>query len=424
MNRSPFLALGAVAALLPFFACAESELAASAEDDAGPETSTTDVTPSDDGATDGGPDAPETCSAGGFCHVPLPVKKPLLAISAVGMDDAWAIGKDFVVHWDGVSWKLVYQYSEYSNDDPQATFQGIWVAGHDDVWVLGSTTILRYSAIDATSAPSFRVTPSNGVGGGAGGSLFPAKDGLWRLGGSGVETYRDEPDGGVVAGDSTTPPPPVEGFSIWGFGPDDIYVGGQVCPPDEECPYHLPELPYGAIAHYDGSDWSVELLDRGQRVSAITGITKPDQTRQLWIWTGLSRDDSGQTKSALRLHSAQADGGIGAPLFTQPLITDGTGVSSDGMTASMWCSRVVASVVSPSTGWFTNGCLVYRWNGTALEVVRTAIGGMPPGKVNGIWAGSADEAWIVGESIPKGAGAPRAGFALRRTRATGDGGRE
>ncbi|MDF2697831.1 MAG: hypothetical protein K0S65_6214 [Labilithrix sp.] len=420
MNRSPLLALGAAAALLPFFACAESELVANAEEDAGSEASTLDVSSTDDGATpDGGPDAPETetCSAGGFCQVPLPVKKPLLAVSAASFDDAWAIGKDFVIHWDGVSWKLVYQYSEYDNEDPQATFQGIWVAGHEDVWILGSTTLLRYSAIAGASAPTFRLAPSMGWGGGAGVGLFPTKDGFWRLGGSGVETYREEPDGGVVVVDGPTPP--IEGFSIWGFGPDDIWVGGQVCPPGEDCPSHLPELPYGAMAHYDGSDWSVELLERGQRISAITGITAPDQTRQLWIWTGLSREDPLPTKSALRLHSAQADGGIGTPLFTQPLITDGTGVSPEGTSAPMWCSRVVASVVSPSTGWFTNGCLVYRWNGTALEHVRTAIGGLPPGKVNGIWAASADDVWIVGESIPKGTGAPPTGFALRRTRADG-----
>ncbi len=419
--RAGWLALTAASAVVVFAACAESDLAASPETDAGTDAPPLDSSTQDSGAVpDDAPNAPETCSEGGFCPVPLPVKTPLLGISAASSDDAWAIGKDVVLHWDGDSWVQVYHHSEYTNDDPGATFQGVWVAGHDDVWIVGTTAVLRYSAIDATSPPTFRLTPSAGFGGAAGVSLFPTKDGLWRLGMSGIESYSDDGAGGLTM--TELPLPPLEPFSIWGFAPDDIWVGGQVCPDGEECFPWMPETYRGAIAHYDGADWSVEVLDYGRRVSAITGFTATSSAHQLWVWTGFSREDALPTKSALALHAPQVDGSIGTPLFSQSLITDGTGVSDDGMSAPMWCSRIIGSIVSPNTSWFTNGCLVYRWNGTGLELVRSAIGGLPPGKVNGIWAASADDVWLVGESLPKGAKTPPSGFALRRTRA--DGGRQ
>ena len=419
-HRAGWLPLAATAAVVAFAACAESDPAASPETDAG-----TDASPLDGGSPDSGAvpddasDAPETCSEGGFCRVPLPVNTPLLGISAATFDDAWAIGKDVVLHWDGDAWKELYRYSEYANDDPGATFQGLWVAGHDDVWIVGTSVVLRYSKIDATSPPTFRFTHSAGIGGAAGANLFPTKDGLWRLGPSAIESYRDDGAGGLTT--TELPLPPLEPFSIWGFGPDDIWVGGQVCPDGEECFHWMPETYRGAIAHYDGTDWSVEVLDYGQRVSAITGFAATSSAHRLWVWTGFSREDALPTKSALALHAPQVDGGIGVPLFSQSLLTDGTGVSHDGMSAPMWCSRIVGSILSPNAAWFTNGCIVYRLNGTGLELVRSAIGGLPPGKVNGIWAASADDVWLVGESLPKGAKTPASGLAMQRTAV--DGGR-
>ncbi|AKU98754.1 hypothetical protein AKJ09_05418 [Labilithrix luteola] len=65
---------------------------------------------------------------------------------------------------------------------------------------------------------------------------------------------------------------------------------------------------------------------------------------------------------------------------------------------------------SANEGWLSNGCLLYRWDGTSLAMTPTAINGAPVGRVNGLWGNAAGRAWIAGEGLESGVG-----FAARRT---------
>ncbi|MDF2694381.1 MAG: hypothetical protein K0S65_2764, partial [Labilithrix sp.] len=110
----------------------------------------------------------------------------------------------------------------------------------------------------------------------------------------------------------------------------------------------------------------------------------------------------------VRLVPIHDDGTIGAPLFSR----------EHRPWLSSTCSFFLGSVISPTAAWLSDGCLVYRWNGTTLESTPTAIAGEPPGRIDGIWAANADDAWIVGRSS-QNAGLPRerwSGFAARRTK--------
>ena len=174
--------------------------------------------------------------------------------------------------------------------------------------------------------------------------------------------------------------------SLGGFASNDVWVGGRQC-------LNFCGDQRGALAHYDGATWSITILDTSESVSTIVGTTDPDQPRRLWL--GLGHE--------VALVPVEADGGVGAPLHTQTVMTD-----------TYDCSHLVGAAISPALAWLSNGCLVYRWNGTALDVMPVSPNGIPSAYVKGIWAGKSGEAWIVGESLTRGPNAPKTGFTARR----------
>jgi hypothetical protein len=174
---------------------------------------------------------------------------------------------------------------------------------------------------------------------------------------------------------------------------------------------------HGAIAHYDGTVWSTTLLDTPEFVRGMFGTAAPDQARQLWLWRSdhiASTIDYHLLKPALELVPVLDDGHVGAPIFTRSV----NGLPAKG-TAAPQCERISGSAVSPSAAWFSDGCFVYRWNGTELARMPTAVEGIPPGDTNGVWAESAENAWVVGTSVPyQGPDLPDTGFAAYRRRAS------
>jgi len=307
-----------------------------------------------------------------------------------------------ILHWDGTSLTQVY---EYAGATPQkVSFGAIWAEKKDDVWAVGTDSnfrffIVRYFAIDG-GAPAFRELPTeefatsylpgarvNSVWGTATGET------LWVAAGQSVLRFHD--DGHAALGvDRFTPTGgPGDAFqyqwySIRGFADDDIYVGGQGSSPRFGT--------RGALAHYDGTSWSITTYDGNEAVLSLRG-TPAGQPRQLWYsrWR-----NPGQVTT--RLAAIGDDGGLGEDLFTA---------------VAPACNGSVGDAVSPTAGWFSNGLVVCRWTGTKLEDTATALERRPiVQKVNAIWAGSADDAWIVGESTAFGA------FAARRSLATVDGG--
>jgi hypothetical protein len=418
--------VGLAFSLAPFFACAESAEGLN-PDDAGrlPDSSVLPESAlSEDGPMpeDASVDAlvPSPCSAGGFCFVPVPVQKPLWAVSGSSVEDVWAIssqgsaltnGHDSLLRWDGATWKVVYQTSF----QPTKTkgLYGIWTPKQGDVWAVGEE-ILRYSERDG-----IRQLPiPSPLGAGfrfSAGWVTPASDALWGVAGQQeVFRFREEPEGSLVV-DRWTPQIGAEDASaymgyrwsgIWGFGPNDIYVAGRACQSMSCNPSR------SAIAHYDGTDWSVTVLDSGRDISSIFG-TPPAEPRHLWLtlvslpgvlpWTNT------------QLVPVMNDGSVGAPLVTQSL------------TANTGTGEVRGSAVSPNAAWISNGLFVWRWTGTELELTPTSVNGSSMGKVLGVWTGS-DDAWLVGESAypqtPSATqfGMPTALAALRRGERSTDGG--
>lgn len=86
------------------------------------------------------------------------------------------------------------------------------------------------------------------------------------------------------------------------------------------------------------------------------------------------------------------------------------------------CSTRVSHAVAPTSAWLSGGLLLCRWTGTKLEPVQTSPGALPVVEtLNGIWAGGAEDVWIVGAAVTRD-GLPPRGFAARRTAATATGG--
>jgi hypothetical protein len=147
--------------------------------------------------------------------------------------------------------------------------------------------------------------------------------------------------------------------------------------------------------------------DQGAIYGSVTSIfgTPPGEPRHLWL-TVLNLicafcASLTATPTTTRLVPVMDDGSIGAPLFSQ-LLTK----STDTGTVRGWA-------VSRNAAWISDGDLVWRWTGTELDVTPISIGGLPTGTVRGVWAASADDAWILGETLypkdglPLQTGAPR-----------------
>jgi len=437
--------VGALLAHAALFSCASSD------EDVRPAPATPDgstVPAAEAGVEDastpegdiGDADARGRCSDGGFCYASLPLNvRNLVHVSASSMDDVWALSPDAVLRWDGASWSTAYGAN---NQGTAARFSGLWVSKKDDVWVLATdldepdspVRIVRYSALDG-QPPAFRersiasvpspygepdVHPVFGV--------TPASDALWLLDHrfpnppDGVIRFREESDGSVVSDRVSIPVEEGDGStyrwsSLWTFSATDVYVGGSLClaghdPWSGRCAtdFFGPAEDIGVIAHYDGTSWSITSLGAGA-VLAMYGTKAAGQGRQLWLGVGAAPATPDRPffgAESVRLVPIGDDGTIGAPLFSQ----------RHRPSTSSTCSFLFGSVISPSAAWLSDGCLVYRWNGTALEPTPTAIDGQPPGRIDGLWAASADDAWIVGRSS-QSAGLPRErwrGFAARRTK--------
>ncbi|OJY22517.1 MAG: hypothetical protein BGO98_19720 [Myxococcales bacterium 68-20] len=424
-----------VLASVPFIACAASEVRLGSEDAVAPPPGSqvpSVPTPPDAGTPDAdAAPAPERsrCSEGGFCLEPLPLQRPLLAVSAASMNDAWAVARDAILRWDGTSWKDVYHYVGIGSAAPELF--GIWATKHDDVWALATGALVRYSARDG-GAPAFREYRTSFRASAADTATYwvnPASDELWVVNGyrtaPTVYRYRETPEGAL---EETRITDPAIGFpwvqsngtflvrSIFGFASDDIYVGGAWC--TRSCNSSFPEFGSfdGALAHYDGTSWSiVTRLKRGETVSGIYGTKAVGGAQRLWLWVGL--DAFSSIGNELRLLSLPAEDGGAATVVAQERVRLGFAVGHplfDSWNAG--CHHIIGSPAPSGGAWMSDVCSVYRWNGTSLETKSTVVNGVPLGTINGIWAGDDEEAWIVGEAPRQFQSEIPAGFAARRVR--------
>lgn len=400
------LAFGLPFAVAAPLSCAASGVEGEPEEGPVPDAGVLpDAAPPDDGAV--GLDAPSDvaagarCSSGGFCYEALPVPVPLVAVSATSMDQAWAVGGDAIVRWDGTSWKSVYRHDGLTSGTT-VSLRAVFAAT-DDVWAVGSTPfpdrrihLVRYARGDG-GAPVFREvsTEEPSVGDFWSGWLTQSADALWFLeAGSGhVLRFRDAVDGGMTIdrwlpqGESEDDDAYYAWYGLWGFAGDDVFLSGMTCS-FGSCT--------GLLAHYDGASWSLTVLEDPMIVTGMFGTRAPGQPKHLWLEVA----DASTGARSIRLVPVSSDGGLGVPVLER---------------AVSGCGAFMGSAAAPGAAWLSDGCLVHRWNGSTLEVTPIAVGGEPPGRVNALWAGGADEAWVVGSSLPyKGPKFLELGFAARR----------
>ncbi len=427
-----------VLASVPFVACAASEARLDPEDTVPPPTGQVPSAPTSpdagasdaDAAADAAPAADASrCSEGGFCLEPLPIQRPLLAVSAASMNDAWAVARDAILRWDGTSWKAVYHHVGIGGAEPELF--GVWATKHDAVWALAKGALIHYSARDG-AAPDFRehrgVFRGNSVET-VSSWADPASGELWIVNAYGsapmAYRYRETPEGALEEKRVTDPAiglPWVQRDgtflprSIFGFAADDIYVGGAWC--TRSCTSGFPDWSGfdGAIAHYDGTSWSiVTRLGKGETVSAMYGTKASVGAQRLWVWIG--RDAYSSPGNELRLLSLpEEDGGAPTVVAQRSIRLDPMSFHPLFDSFNAGCNYIVGSAAPPGGAWMSDLCFVYRWNGTSLETTSTLLNGVPLGTINGIWAGDDEEAWIVGEAPRQSQSEIPAGFAARRMR--------
>ena len=361
-----------------------------------------------DAADDAPIAAVEGCSDDGFCYEPVPRSAPLIAVSASGIDDAWMLPdrSGALYRWDGTSIRQVYEYEGAT--PPSITFTDLWAQTANNVWAAARGSddrlvLVRYASPPGGGAPVFRELPTDVAWSGSRPVWgTPAGDVLWVAHGDEVLRIHEDASGAVVERVvMTNAEEDPRGFAwngIWGFGPDDVYVAGKVCA-SAPCL----SASEGVLAHYDGTAWSIITVDGTVEVASLRG-TPPGATRQLWY---MARPATPTWNTHL---VPVAAGGV-----------PGVAIYSHGADDKPKCSSAIGQATSPTTGWFSDGVLLCRWNGTALEAARTAVADrVIVSNLRGIWAGGADDAWIVGAAITR-PGLPTAGFAARRTATTARG---
>ncbi len=358
--------------------------------DSGGRDATTDFDPDDDPDDDAGP-MTKTCSDDGFCYAKVPVKRPLVAVSASSVDDAWMLPQESnkLLHWDGTAMTVAY------TQPTPFLFQGIWAQNKDNLWALGGGAsghvhVVRYSSVGG-APPAFRELETNVRSAEVKMVLWgtPAGDALWMLTDFGLYRVHEESSAAVVEDDVGPVPDPKDRFnlyvwnSVWGFAADDVYLAGKLCHDEFGWGFCATGSARGGLAHWDGTSWTISELSDSIEVFTIHG-TSPDATeQQLWL-TSLNEVDLLRTVRTDLVPVTAT--GLGKPTF------------SHALGAAPECSGRIGQAVSATTAWMADSVLVCRWNGTELVPMRTTVGGSRIiDTVSSIWA-KGDETWVVGTS--------------------------
>jgi hypothetical protein len=165
---------------------------------------------------------------GSWTQMTSPTTANLRSIWGTGDRDVYAAGEDTVVHYDGTWSELTLPGG--------GNFTGVWGSGKDDVYVLGTVATYHWDGI-AMMWSSVPVVGTAIWGSGPKDIFVISGSTVWHYdGGSWTPTNLGAV--GVL-------------FSIWGSGPTDVYAVATTGAPGAG----------GYLAHYDGSQWTVEPID-------------------------------------------------------------------------------------------------------------------------------------------------------------------
>lgn len=181
---------------------------------------------------DGGPEAPVIFHWDGtrVRLMPLPRTTPataeLRAVAAPADDDAWAVGLDLVLHWNGRSWRRSYF--------PGGSWWGISADAPDDVWLVGLTDDLS-EAVYRWNGTRWRRMP-----------FLPFVSTSKSRQGNRVTILNGQLD------------------AVLALAPDDVWVAGAGADQQE------------FVAHWDGTRWTVTPADPNATFTSFAALSSGD----------------------------------------------------------------------------------------------------------------------------------------------------
>lgn len=355
MHNRPVTPRAAVLAVLALGACGG---ATTAGRDASPDTLVSDSdagTPTPlDGRAASAPDGSITsgaltsgiCSASGWCWCDTTLQSNALAgVWGAGANDVWAVGEaGTILHWDGASWSP-------SASGTTVALRDVWGSGSDDVWAVGAGVLLHWDGkawvtVVAELAPAF-TSASLDVQRVWGTS---ATD-VWAVCGATYPPVPDVPNGAILHWDgkawALVPSPNTNAFgAIWGSGPNDVWAFAA----------------QSSVVHWDGVDWTAVDITPADiyQASDAWGSGAGDVWLATWGSDGL-----------------RFDGKTWRPLCD---------TASCPAAAAFWGT-------SASDVWAVGGGgAVAHWNGTAWTKLQTPT----PQDLWAAWGSSASDVWAVG----------------------------
>jgi hypothetical protein len=345
----------------------------------------------------GGPDSnasvptTESCEAGAFCAVALPLSPVSLnGIWGSGPDDVWIVGSpSMTIHWDGA------QFSRAAINKREALL-GVWGSGRGDVWAFGTTQTLWHS------------------------QGFEAETGGWS---------KSSGTTGIYDGAFATPI-----LAMWGSGANDVWAVGASA-------VRGINSAYPSVAHCDGwrngePDWQVsptgktdhpiELEDGGTlevgspvvenvNFSAICG----NESTGIWIvghggktrYTNGWKDNAAEWTS-INSHSARElyavwcspDGDVWATgeAATMRRFTRGDGGGYVGVTVETPVSTSLRAFwgSAPDDLWAVgDGGAVIHWDGKAWSLASAPGLEQMNEDLFAVWGSSKDDVWFAGRNV-------------------------
>ncbi|AKV01074.1 Type IV fimbrial biogenesis protein PilY1 [Labilithrix luteola] len=313
-----------------------------------------------------------TCEEADFCTVPTSVdpRYALFGVSGSSERDVWAVGSaGTVAHWDGIAWSNVPL-------DRKDSLLGVWAGSANDVWIVSSLNVVLHS-----------------TGFGSGPAAFTEKPPI------------DPDDPTNYSGKILR--------SVWGSGPNDVFVGGAATNlwPRNSMWRYVPEAD-GIPDTWEGASTfcNVGCTD----VNALWGT----RTNELWVVANRGRvlrseDDGagGRAWTSFETTATNADlRGVWGSSSSDVWVVGNAGTIRHWSNDSKQHWEVIASPTTenlravwgtgPSDAWAVGDAgTILHWNGKAwtAAIATLPLGAKP--RLYGVWGSGTNDVWVVGEGI-------------------------
>ena len=303
----------------------------------------------------------------------------LEGIGGIG-DDAWAVGPEVALHYDGTS------FTAQSGADTSA-LQAVTATSAGDAWAVGLGGRVLH-ATQASGPWSAATSGDNQSYRGFGDAFATGPDDLWLAGDSGNSSYVGHWDGTSFTTTVIDPNMGLDG--VWASAPDDVWTVTGFA--QTTTTFH----------HFDGKQWTVGATLQGPGLVKLWGSSASDVWAAggggVYHYDGTSWAPSpggaDPTYTLEDIHGSAADDVWAVGMDNTTLHWDGSawkvvtgGVVSNGP----WLTAVWS--FAPGDAWTvdTSG-LAYHWDGTSWSAgVQAATTWL-----TALWGSGPDDLWAVG----------------------------